>query len=192
VKESLWPVIRAGGIAAFAVGVLIMLVNPPSLSGLPELLAYAGGALGLALLAAWTTVTLAGQRSMSEGDFEQVVRRSEAMAERADAPVGAETEFELLVAEAVDRLPEEFRRLVEDTPVVVSRRGAEAGAYGHYFGDTVARDDHEDRIIIYEDTLERDFGWDRDLLAAQVERTLRHEIAHHLGWGEPGVRDLGL
>ena len=27
---------------------------------------------------------------------------------------------------------------------------------------------------------------------AQVVRTLRHELAHHLGWGERGVRELGL
>ena len=46
--------------------------------------------------------------------------------------------------------------------------------------------------MLYQDTLERDFGWDRDLLCAQVERTLRHELAHHLGWNEPGVRELGL
>ena len=46
--------------------------------------------------------------------------------------------------------------------------------------------------MIYRDTLERDFGHDRDLLARQVERTLRHELAHHLGWDERGVGDLGL
>jgi predicted Zn-dependent protease with MMP-like domain len=76
--------------------------------------------------------------------------------------------------------------------VVVSRHGAEAHAYGHYFGDTVARGYYEDRIVLYQDTLERDFGHDPELLAAQVERTLRHELAHHLGWGEAGVRGLGL
>jgi predicted Zn-dependent protease with MMP-like domain len=37
-----------------------------------------------------------------------------------------------------------------------------------------------------------DFGGDPVLLRAQVERTVRHEIAHHLGWAEAGVRDLGL
>ncbi|MEA2403840.1 MAG: hypothetical protein QOE08_487, partial [Thermoleophilaceae bacterium] len=94
--------------------------------------------------------------------------------------------------EAIDRLAPEFRELLEKVPVVVSRRGAENHAYGHYMGDTVARDYREDRIVLYQDTLERDFGHDPDLLAAQVERTLRHELAHHLGWGEPGVRDLGL
>ena len=29
--------------------------------------------------------------------------------------------------------------------------------------------------------LERDFGSDPELLARQVEGTLRHEVAHHLG-----------
>ncbi len=46
--------------------------------------------------------------------------------------------------------------------------------------------------MIYQDTLERDFGHDPALLRAQVERTVRHEVAHHLGWGEGGVRALGL
>ena len=102
------------------------------------------------------------------------------------------TEFDLLVADAIDRLPPDFQRLLDQTPVVVSRLGAENRAYGHYFGDTVARDNYPDRIVLYQDTLERDFGWDPDLLRAQVERTLRHELAHHLGWNEPGVRRLGL
>ena len=89
-------------------------------------------------------------------------------------------------------LPVEFQRLLHDTPVVVSQHGMENRAYGHYFGDTVARDNYPDRIVLYQDTLERDFGHDPELLRAQVERTLRHEVAHHLGWNEPGVRDLGL
>ena len=46
--------------------------------------------------------------------------------------------------------------------------------------------------MIFQDTLERDFGFDPRLLAAQVERTLRHEVAHHLGYDEPGVAALGL
>ncbi len=101
-------------------------------------------------------------------------------------------EFESLVADAMDRLPEEFQRVLEKVAVVVSDRGAEAHAYGQYFGDGVARDYYEDRIVIYKDTLERDFGHDRALLARQVERTLRHELAHHLGWNEDGVEGLGL
>ncbi len=100
--------------------------------------------------------------------------------------------FESLVADAIDRLPEQFQKVLESVAVVVSDRGAEAGAYGQYFGDGVARERYEDRIVIYRDTLERDFGHDPELLARQVERTLRHELAHHLGWNERGVGGLGL
>jgi len=101
-------------------------------------------------------------------------------------------EFELLVADAIDRLPEQFQEVIARVPVVVSELGEEAGAYGQYFGDGVANERYEDRIVIYRDTLERDFGHDRELLARQVERTLRHELAHHLGWDERGVGGLGL
>src|SRR5918993_331350 len=65
-------------------------------------------------------------------------------------------------------------------------------AYGLYQGDTVARDDYPDRIIIFRDTLLRDFGDDPDELRGQVTRTVRHELAHHLGADELGVRELGL
>jgi len=101
-------------------------------------------------------------------------------------------EFESLVADAIDALPAEFQRLLEKVAVIVSDLGTEAHAYGHYFGDGIARERFEDRIVIYRDTLERDFGHDRELLARQVERTLRHELAHHLGWDEGGVAGLGL
>ncbi len=104
----------------------------------------------------------------------------------------APEEFESLVADAIDALPDEFQKVLEKVAVVVSDRGSEVHAYGQYFGDGVARERYEDRIVIYRDTLERDFGHDRELLAKQVERTLRHELAHHLGWNERGVGGLGL
>ena len=101
-------------------------------------------------------------------------------------------EFEALVADAIDALPDDFQKVLEKVAVVVSDRGEETHAYGQYFGDGIARESYEDRIVIYRDTLERDFGHDRELLARQVERTLRHELAHHLGWDERGVGELGL
>jgi predicted Zn-dependent protease with MMP-like domain len=100
--------------------------------------------------------------------------------------------FEGLVADAIDALPVEFQKVLETVAVVVSDLGTEHHAYGMYYGDGVARERYEDRIVIYRDTLERDFGHDRELLARQVERTLRHELAHHLGWDERGVGGLGL
>jgi len=101
-------------------------------------------------------------------------------------------EFEAMVVDAIDRLPAEFQEVLEKVPVIVSELGSETRAYGQYFGDGIAREQYEDRIVIYRDTLERDFGHDRRLLAKQVERTLRHELAHHLGWDEGGVGGLGL
>jgi predicted Zn-dependent protease with MMP-like domain len=190
-NEDLRPALRAAAIAAFAVGVLLMFLHPPSLSGASGLATLAVGALAFLLIVAWGTVALIGRDAISEEEFERLVRRSEELA-REPHLARDTSEFELLVADAIDRLPAEFQALLEHTPVVISRRGAEAGAYGHYFGDTVARGHYEDRIVIYQDTLERDFGWDPDVLAAQVERVLRHELAHHLGWDEPGVRELGL
>ncbi len=101
-------------------------------------------------------------------------------------------DFESLVMRAIDRLPDEFQAVLAKIAVVVSDLGAEVHAYGQYFGDGVAQERYEDRIVIYRDTLERDFGHDRELLARQVEQTLRHELAHHLGWNEEGVGGLGL
>ena len=183
--------LRAAAAAGFIVGTLLFLLNPPSLSGAGGLVSFVVGAVALVLVTAWGTVALMGRDAVSEPEFERVVRRSEELAREPDLAAQA-TEFEIMVADAIDDLPHEFQELLERTPVVVSRRGAEQRAYGQYQGDTVARDNFPDRIVLYQDTLERDFGHDPELLLAQVERTLRHEVAHHLGWGESGVRELGL
>jgi predicted Zn-dependent protease with MMP-like domain len=190
-REVFGAPLKAAAASAFIVGTVLFLLNPPELSGAEELLTLLIAALALVLLTAWATVVLMGREGPSEREFERIVRRSEELAREPQLAREA-TEFELLVADAIDRLPEDFQALLEKTPVVVSHRGAEHGAYGHYYGDTVARDNYPDRIILYQDTLERDFGHDSHLLATQVERTLRHEVAHHLGWGERGVRGLGL
>ena len=104
----------------------------------------------------------------------------------------SEQEFEELVSSALDELPDEFQRALEHVAIVVSDGGRRRRAYGLYQGDTVAQDYFHDRIVIFRDTLVRDFGHDPDVLKAQVTRTLRHELAHHLGWDEKGVRGLGL
>jgi predicted Zn-dependent protease with MMP-like domain len=191
VQDALRAPLRAAAIAAFTVGAILFLVNPPSLSGAEDLITLVVGAAALVLVTAWLTVVLMGSEGPSEDEVERLTVRSEALARRPP-PETPPSEFDELVVAAIDELPEEFRRLLEDTPVVVSHRGQEHRAYGHYFGDTVARDSYPDRIVIYQDTLERDFGHDPELLRPQVEQPLRHEVAHHLGWGERGVRGLGL
>jgi predicted Zn-dependent protease with MMP-like domain len=190
VTDRLWAPLRAAAVATFTVGTILFLVNPPSMSGVVSLLAFAAGGIGLMLVAAWGGLKLMGP-GPTEAEFDRVVERSEALA-RLPAPDLPPDEFDELVTAAIDDLPPEFRNVLETTPVIVSSYGREYRAYGHYIGDTIARDDHPDRIILYRDTLERDFGHHPELLRAQVERTLRHELAHHLGWNEEGVRNLGL
>jgi len=145
------------------------------------------------------------QEPESEEEFEQVVLRAERLAREGIAAEPDESEFldldpyddedfEALVADALDELPDLLRALVENhnVAVVISDGGRRRGAYGLYHGDGATRDDVPDRIVIYRDTLRRDFGYDPDLLREQVTRTVRHELAHHVGFDELGVRDLGL
>jgi predicted Zn-dependent protease with MMP-like domain len=189
--QTLLPVLRAAAIAAFAVGLFFVLLNPPSLSGAEGIATIVAVGIALALLAAWGVVALTGRHALSEAEVDRMTERSEALARLPLGDADA-TEFEKLVADAIDRLPPEFQELLATTPVVISTQGRSEHAYGQYWGGDRTRGDREHRIVLFQDTLERDFGWDRELLRGQVERTLRHELAHHLGWDEPGVRGLGL
>ena len=141
----------------------------------------------------------------SEEEFEKVVLRAERLAREGVAAEPDESEFldldpyddedfEALVADALDELPDLLRALVQNhnVAVVISDGGRRRRAYGLYHGDGATRDDVPDRIVIYRDTLRRDFGHDPELLREQVTRTVRHELAHHVGFDELGVRDLGL
>jgi predicted Zn-dependent protease with MMP-like domain len=182
------PVRLLQGVAVFGAGAVVI-----------------GGAVVLAM------INLAGWRDPeSEEDFEALVEQAERLAAdgvwgdedgggatRSDEDdelfsVTTDEDFKALVRSAIDDLPLEFHRALEHVAIVVSDGGRHRRAYGLYQGDTVARDFFHDRIVIFRDTLVRDFGHDPELLKAQVTRTVRHELAHHLGWGEKGVRGLGL
>jgi predicted Zn-dependent protease with MMP-like domain len=140
----------------------------------------------------------------SEADFERVVLRAERLAREGLAVEPDEEEFleldpyddrdfEELVRDALDDLPDLLRAALDrNVAVVISDGGRRRGAYGLYHGDGAHRDDTSDRIVIFRDTLRRDFGHDPDLLREQVTITVRHELAHHIGFDELGVRDLGL
>jgi predicted Zn-dependent protease with MMP-like domain len=200
-------------LASLTIGLgVISLFAGPTDSFLMQLLEgvaiFGAGAVVLGGAVVFALVRLAGWRDPeSEVDFEAIVRRAERLAAEGsvDEPDDhrADDDFELfdpyddqdfkaLVRSAVDELPLEFHRALEHVAVVVSDGGRRQRAYGLYQGDTVAHDYFHDRILIFHDTLVRDFGHDPELLKAQVTRTVRHELAHHLGWDEKGVRGLGL
>jgi predicted Zn-dependent protease with MMP-like domain len=110
----------------------------------------------------------------------------------------SEQEFEELVSSALDELPTEFQRALEHVAIVVSDRGAENHAYGMYVGSRLRGSPFfggggpPDEILIFRDTLVRDFGDDPRRLRAHVVKTVRHEVGHHFGFDEAGVRKLGL
>ena len=167
-------------------------------------LVVAAAALGGAMVA--VGLRMAGwQEPSSEEDFERVVLRAERLAREGVAAEPDETEFldldpyddedfEALVRDALDELPDLLRPLIanHNVAVVISDGGRRRGAYGLYHGDGATRDEVPDRIVVYRDTLRRDFGHDPELLRAQVTQTVRHELAHHVGFDELGVQGLGL
>ena len=202
---------RIAASAAFCLCVAVLIVT--AFRGLSDAflvrgaqaVAIAVAAIGLiGIVIAMVTGRLADYTEPADDDeFEELVRRSERLArDNLAAEPGEEefleldprnpADFEELVREALDDLPDLLLRALEHVAVVISDKGRRNRAYGLYTGDTVARDDVPDRIIIFRDTLLRDFGDDPDELRAQVTRTVRHELAHHLGADELGVRELGL
>ncbi len=140
----------------------------------------------------------------SEEEFEALVIESERLARHGLAVEPDEEEFldldpfndedfEELVRDALDDLPDLLREaLARNVAVVISNGGRRQRAYGLYQGDGATRDNYPDRIIIFRDTLRRDFGHDPELLREQVVVTVRHELAHHIGFDELGVQGLGL
>lgn len=151
-------------------------------------------------------IRLAGWREPeSEAEFERVVKEAERYAREGTFAEPTEGEFmdldplndddfEELVRDALDDLPDLLRNVLENhnVAVTISDKGRRHGAYGLYRGDGATRDNVADQIIIFRDTLRRDFGHDPDLLREQVTITVRHELAHHIGFDELGVQDLGL
>ena len=114
--------------------------------------------------------------------------------------------FRRLVFRALDDLPPEFRRRIENVAIVVEREPSahereEAGiAQGHdlfglYVGTPLTdRHDHHmvlpDRILIFQGPHERHFPPHR--LEAEIQRTVAHEVAHFFGIDDERLEALGL
>jgi len=115
--------------------------------------------------------------------------------------------FAELVARAVERLPEEFRERLENLEVVVedyptplqSTRGkVHRGSVllGLYEGvPQTRRSSHygmvlPDKITIFQRPIEAMCRNDEEI-AAEIERVVLHEIAHHFGIGDERLRELG-
>jgi predicted Zn-dependent protease with MMP-like domain len=202
---------RVGVAALIALSLgLVVIVVGQGFSTIGVVRALEDVALGVVVAAilmgavAFVAVRLAGWRDPeSETEFEEIVRNSETLAREGLAVAPDESEFmeldplndedfEELVRDALDDLPDLLQNALSHVAVVISDGGRRRGAYGLYQGDGATRDDAHDRIVIFRDTLRRDFGEDPDMLREQVTRTVRHELAHHVGFDELGVSRLDL
>jgi predicted Zn-dependent protease with MMP-like domain len=118
--------------------------------------------------------------------------------------------FQELVAEALDSLPEEFRRRMENVAVLVEdvpreqRRsrlprprssGPRTLILGHYMGTPLtarsvfALPAGPDRIILYQKNIEAVCRDEREI-REQVRLTVIHEVGHYFGMSEEQLRDV--
>jgi predicted Zn-dependent protease with MMP-like domain len=116
-------------------------------------------------------------------------------------------EFEQLVLEALDTLPEAFLPYMENLTVDVedmpSMRDCDAvdindprTLLGLYHGTPVTRRSVQhavsmpDRIAIYQNNIQRICRTPRQIIC-QVRKTVLHEVGHHFGLGEQDLDELG-
>jgi len=114
--------------------------------------------------------------------------------------------FQWLVAKAIDSLPEEFcvkldnvDVVVEDwpTPSQLAKVGLRRGQtlFGLYQGVPLTkRGSHyglvpPDKITVFQKPIEARYK-DEVKIIAEIQRVVRHEIAHHFGIGDARLRQL--
>jgi len=102
--------------------------------------------------------------------------------------------FHELVARALDELPEDIARQLENVEVVVEDTGA-PGTLGLYHGVPQTQRGQgysfvtPDIITIYRQPIESHANTPEELEAA-VRRTVLHEIAHHFGISDERLREI--
>ena len=106
--------------------------------------------------------------------------------------------FEELVGEALDSIPEELARRMENVAVFVQDRSRVRGLLGLYQGvPLTARGNHygigggsPDRITIFREPILARCRTDADVVQ-QVRVTVIHEVGHHFGIDDARLRELG-
>lgn len=115
--------------------------------------------------------------------------------------------FEELVTLAVGTLPEELAARLENVDIVVqdmptARQRQEVGIgrgevlLGLYEGVPLTERGQgytfvlPDKITIFQRPIEARCGQNRDRIAAEIARVVRHEIAHHFGISDTRLEEL--
>jgi predicted Zn-dependent protease with MMP-like domain len=118
-----------------------------------------------------------------------------------------DAEFEREAAEALNRLPKKFRRLLHNVEIVIEKKPTkrqlremdldpDEALYGLYEGTPLSERSVfappmlPDRITLFSEPLQEDFP-DPGELRRQIRYTVVHEIAHFFGMDEDEIEDLG-
>lgn len=105
-------------------------------------------------------------------------------------------EFERLVGEALDGLPEQLGRLMDNVAVVVEDEAPEPGLLGFYHGVPLTERGESyagflpDLISIYRNEICRVAATPEEV-AEEVRITVVHEVAHHFGIDDERLHQLG-
>ncbi|MEW6026592.1 MAG: metallopeptidase family protein [Planctomycetota bacterium] len=118
-------------------------------------------------------------------------------------------EFEKLVIDAIDNLPEQFRSKIKNLAVVIEDKPTEKThrslggpkdrdiILGLYEGVPLLERTHmygmvmPDKITIYKKNIERVCRTDAEIKQAVIH-TVRHEVAHHFGISDEELREGGI
>ena len=107
-------------------------------------------------------------------------------------------DFDEHVRRALESIPADLRRAMQNVEVVVEEENAEdPDLYGLYLGVPLVERDSSyagslpDKIEIYRRPLEDEFGHDPTVLEDEIRITVLHEVAHHFGIDEDRLDELG-
>jgi predicted Zn-dependent protease with MMP-like domain len=116
-------------------------------------------------------------------------------------------EFEVVVKQALNGLPEPLRSRIENVQIVIRdakggskrQRGArdESELYGLYEGTPLSGRTHDfqgalpDRITLFKNNIEADFP-DRAGMIECIQDTVIHELGHYFGFDDEDLEDMGI
>jgi predicted Zn-dependent protease with MMP-like domain len=105
--------------------------------------------------------------------------------------------FDQLVEAALEGLPPDLARAMENVAVVVEDSSEGRPLFGLYEGIPLTRRGPmsyagvlPDRITIYRDTISSRSN-NEEQLVAQIRKTVIHEVAHHFGINDERLKELG-
>jgi predicted Zn-dependent protease with MMP-like domain len=118
-------------------------------------------------------------------------------------------EFEIIVKDVLEELPEEFKDKLQNIDVVIEEEidmeavkrlglGAKGRLLGLYQGVPLKDRTHyygmvmPDKITLYKQNIERSCEALGSNIREEIKHVIQHEIAHHFGISDKRLKDLGI